>query len=53
MINQVGIHLYLVQQELMDYLQLQNITIKVLAHCRVDDESILSNIANKYHNSPS
>ena len=53
MINQVGIHLYLVQQELMDYLQLQNIAIEVLARGRVNDESILSNIANKYHNSPS
>lgn len=37
MINQVGIHLYLVQQELMDYLQLQNIAIEVLARGRVND----------------
>jgi len=37
----------------MDYLQLQNIAIEVLARGQVNDESILSNIANKYHNSPS
>ena len=37
----------------MDYLQLQNIAIEVLARGRVNDELILSNIANKYHNSPS
>ena len=35
----------------MDYLQLQNIAIEVLARGRVNDEPILSNIANKYHNS--
>ncbi|MBC9129941.1 aldo/keto reductase [Frischella sp. Ac13] len=56
MINQIEIHPYLVQQELINYLQTENIAIEAwspLARGRVNDDQLLINIGNKYQKTPS
>ena len=56
MINQIEIHPYLVQKELIEYLNKEQIAIEAwspLARGRVVDEPLLINIGKKYQNSAS
>lgn len=56
MINQIEIHPYLIQQELIQYLRDEGIAIEAwspLARGKINDEKILIEIANKYSKSPS
>lgn len=56
MINQIEIHPYLTQQELVQYFKKEDIVIESwspLARGRVNDEPLLIEIAKKYHKSPS